>query len=1027
MTGSRRQTSATSFATRELDRAGLRRELARDVDGEVRFDTASRALYASDASNFRQPPIGVVVPRSVDDVVATHAVCRRFGAPILCRGGGTSLSGETVNVAVVLDFSKYLNEILEVDHERRLAVVQPGAINDHVNEAASRHGLRFGPDPSTHAYCTIGGNVGNNSCGVHSVLAQFEGEGGRTSDNVHELEVLTYDGLRLRVGRTSDAELDAAIRSGGRRGEIYAALRDLRDRYADLIRERYPDIPRRVSGYNLDELLPERGFHVARALCGTEGTCVTVLQATLQLVPDPPERCLLVVGYRDIFEAGDHVSAILPHRPMALEGIDKRLIEDQHAQHMHPQVLALLPGEHEAWLLVELGGESREEAEAKAQRLLEELKDADVPPQDVKIFDDEREERKLWEIREAGLGATAFPPDDERDHWPGWEDSAVAPERVGDYLRDLKRLYDEYGYVGALYGHLGQGCVHSRINFDLQTAAGIEHYRAFLEDAADLVLSYGGSLSGEHGDGQQRAELLPRMFGEELVEAFREFKRIWDPDWKLNPGKVVDPYRLDENLRLGTGYHPPEPETSFSYLWDDGGSFAHATLRCVGIGKCRTPEGVDVMCPSYMATREEMHSTRGRARLLFEMLQGEIVEDGWRSEEVHEALDLCLACKGCTSDCPVHVDMPTYKAEFLSHYYAGRLRPRHAYAFGLVDRAARLAAKQPGAVNALTHAPVASRLVKWAAGMAPERDVPRFAPLTLQGWFRARRVANPNGPRVVLWPDTFSNYLHVEVGVAAVEALETAGFRVVVPRGHVCCGRPLYDYGFLGLAERYLGRVLTVLRDELRSGTPVVGIEPSCLAVFQDELPKLLPHDEDGKRLTELAVHLPELLEREQAPVPRLDGKALVWGHCHHKATGDLGAEQALLRRMGLDVEPLTGGCCGLAGSFGFEAGHYDVSMACGEQALLPAVRAAPADTIVVADGFSCQTQIEHATGRRALHVAQVLARARAAELGLVAPPAAAAEPPSVPRRRSAGRAAAGIAVAAALGAAATVGLRLVR
>jgi Fe-S oxidoreductase len=552
----------------------------------------------------------------------------------------------------------------------------------------------------------------------------------------------------------------------------------------------------------------------------------------------------------------------------------------------------------------------------------------------------------------------------------------VPPERVGDYIRELRRLAAKYEYESALYGHYGQGCIHARWNFDLKTKEGVTKFRRFLDEASDLVLSMGGSLSGEHGDGQSRAELLPKMFGEELVEAFREFKSIWDPDWKMNPGKVVDPYRITDNLRLGPNYAPIAVKTHFAYP-DDGGSVAHATVRCVGIGKCRRTEG-GVMCPSYMVLRDEKHTTRGRARILFEMLNGDPVEDLWRNEEVFEALDLCLACKGCTSECPVHVDMPTLKAEFLAHRYRRRLRPRHAYAFGLIDQAARLASRAPRLANVVTQTPPLARLVKAAAGMAPDREFPRFASLTLKDWFAARNPPTPGGKNVILWADTFTNYFHPDVGVAAVEALEAAGYHVVIPDGHLCCGRPLYDYGMLRRARRYLGRVLDALRADIREGTPVVGVEPSCVAVFRDELAKLMPRDEDGKRLAKQASHLGEFLEREGYDPPVLPRKVLLHGHCHHRATGGIDSEQKLLERMGAEVETPDSGCCGLAGSWGYEAKHYEVSMACAERVLLPAVRRAAPDTLLVADGFSCRTQIDHGAGRKPLHLAQVLRLAQA-------------------------------------------------
>jgi FAD/FMN-containing dehydrogenase/Fe-S oxidoreductase len=986
-----------------LDRKALAHDLADAVEGEVRFDTASRALYATDASNYRQPPIGVVIPRTIEDVMATHTVCHDHRAPILPRGCGTSLSGEAVNHAVVMDCSKYLHQIVEVDPGRRMARVQPGVVNEHVNQRVGVFGLRFGPDPGTHEYCTIGGNVGNNSCGTHSVQARFEGEGSRTSDNVAELEVLTYDGLRLRVGPTSDWDVDRIIAAGGRRGQIYRDLRDLRDRYADEIRARFPRIPRRVSGYNLDELLPENGFNVARALVGTEGTCVTVLEATLNLIPEPKARSLLVIGYPDIGSVGDHVMEILEHRPMACEAVDEELFRVEKELNINPSELDQLP-DGRAWVLVEFGGDTTEEADDKARALEARLKKDRDPPSGISLFDDPEQETRLWKIREAGLASEAFPPDG-RDRWPGWEDSAVAPESVGAYIRELRRLYEKYGFRGALYGHLGDGCVHSSISFDFRTREGVRAYRDFVEEAADLVISFGGSLSGEHGDGQSRAELLPKMFGEELVQAFREFKRIWDPEWKMNPGKVVDPYRLDENLKLGVDYNPRRPDVTFAYR-EDGGDFAHAALRCVGVGKCRKPDGVDVMCPSYMVTREEKHTTRGRARLLFEMLQGEVITDGWRSKEVEGALDLCLACKGCTQDCPVSVDMPTYKAEFLHHHWKGRVRPRHAYAMGLIDQAARLGSTLPGLANVLAHAPPFANALKRAGGVSLRRRAPSFAPLTLRDWFFGRGERNPSGPRVVLWPDTFNNYFHTDVGVAAVEAIEAAGWHVVMPERHLCCGRPLYDYGFLGLARRYLRRVLDDLRSEIRAGTPVVGIEPSCLAVFKDELVKLFPNDDDARRLASQSLHFAEFFERFDIEPPPSTGRALLWGHCHQKATGGIEPDTSLLERMGFDVEYVTGGCCGLAGSWGYEAKHHDLSLAIGEQALLPAVRDAPLDAVIVADGFSCQTQIEQGdTGRRALHLAQVMKLAR--EQGPTRPPRPTPErafgdrpPPSPARRR---------------------------
>ena len=950
---------------KNLNSLALQAELRERVKGEVRFDAGTRAIYAHDSSNYRQVPFGVVVPKDAGDVVAAVEVCRRHGAPVLPRGCGTSLSGETTNVAVILDTSKYMREIVEVNPDEGYARVQPGVVRDQLSHMTEeQYNLTFAPDTSTHAYATFGGMIGNNSCGVHSVMA------GRTSDNVEELEIVTHDGLRMRVGPTSEEGLERIIKEGGRRGEIYRKLKDLRDRYADLIRERYPEIPRRVSGYNLDDLLPEKGFNVARALVGSEGTLVTILEAKVRLVYSPPARSLLVLGYPTIYEAGDHVPQILGHGPVGLEGIDEELIQNMQLRGMHPSDIPMLP-EGKGWLLVEFGGETTEEAHGKAQKVMEELKKAENPPS-MELFESADETEKIWGIREDGLGATAYVPQ-EGDHWPGWEDSAVPPERVGEYLRDLRGLYNKYGYHASLYGHFGDGCIHCRVDFDLKTAEGIKKWHSFMEEAADLVVSYGGSLSGEHGDGQQRAELLPKMYGEELMQAFREFKSIWDPEWKMNPGKVIDANPMTEDLRLGKAYNPREPETYFAYPQDHG-SFAHATLRCVGAGKCRDTES-GTMCPSYMVTLEEEHTTRGRARILHEMLRGKVIEDGFRSRKVFDALDLCLSCKGCKGDCPVDVDMATYKAEFLSKYYKRRLRPAYAYAMGLIMFHARLAQHAPRLANLVTHAPIVGDLIKRAGGLTTEREMPPFAHQTFKAWFKERGPRNLSGPPVVLFPDTFNNYLHPEPIKATVEVLEDAGYRVIVPQQPLCCGRPLYDYGMLEMAKAFLERLVKDLSPYVREGIKVVGVEPSCVAVFRDELTNMLPHDEDAKRLSQNTLTLSEFLIKEAGDYkpPKLDRKAIVHGHCHHKAIMGMSDEEKLLSNLGLNFEILDSGCCGLAGSFGFENDHYDISMKIGERRLLPAVRAAEKDTLIVSDGFSCKTQIEHATDRRALHTAQII------------------------------------------------------
>jgi len=954
------------------------------VKGEVRFDPGSRALYATDASNYRMPPIGVVIPRDRHDVIAAVRVCREYGAPIVSRGGGTSLAGQCCNTAVVMDLSKYFNHVLDVDPARKLVTVEPGIVLDEMQKAVAPHGLIFGPNPATHNHCTLGGMLGNNSCGINSMLAANHGNGYRTSDNLEELEVLTYDGTILRVGPTSDDELSRIIDEGGRRGEIYAGLKKLRDSHGDAIRDRFPKIPRRVSGYNLDDLLPEKGFNVARALAGSEGTLVTILSATFRLVPKPEARSLLVLGYPDAFKAADDVTAIFPFKPIGLEGIDRRLVENMQHHHIHADALELLPEGH-GWLLVEFGGDTKDACDALARKLMAELRERDEPPS-MKLYDDPEETAKVWEAREAGLGATAFVKN-RKDTWPGWEDTAVAPEKVGPYLRDLRKVFERFGHDPALYGHFGQGCIHCRVDFDLVSAEGVKNYRAFVDEAADLVVSYGGSFSGEHGDGQARAALLPKMYGPEVMEAFHTFKALWDPAWKMNPGKVIDPYPITEHLRLGTNYNPASRRTYFNFA-DDYGDFSRAALRCVGVGECRRHEG-GTMCPSYMATREEKHSTRGRTHLLFEMLQGDLIKDGFRNESVKEALDLCLACKGCKGDCPVHVDVATYKAEFLAHHYEGRLRPLHAYAFGLIGRWVRVASAFPRITNFVQSAPLLGRAMKAVLSVAPERKLPQVARHTFKDWFFSRPPQNPAGPPVILWADTFNNHYHPHVAQAAAEFLERAGWRVIVPRAALCCGRPLYDYGMLKTARSWLEKILGALREEIRAGIPLIGLEPSCTAIFRDELINLLPHDKDAKRLCQQTFLLSEFIDQKMPdyPLPKLKRRALVHGHCHQKALMKMTAEERVFKRMELDYELLDSGCCGMAGAFGFEKAHYEVSLQCGERVLLPRVREAEPATLIVTNGFSCHEQIAQTTPREALHLAQLLDLAYRERIGATPAP----------------------------------------
>ncbi|MFD0415802.1 FAD-binding and (Fe-S)-binding domain-containing protein [Streptomyces sp. NPDC127108] len=930
----------------------LEQVLRRAVRGDVDFSVTGRALNTMDASNYRRVPVGVVAPRDAADVAAVLAACREHDVPVVARGGGTSIAGQATGTGVVLDFTRHMAEVLELDPDARTARVQPGLVLDTLRSAAAPHGLTFGPDPSTHSRCTLGGMIGNNSCGSHSVAW------GTTADNVRGLTVVT----------ATDATGAPRVLERGTWDGAPDGLRALVEGDLALLRTGFPDLPRRISGYALDALLPEHGPDLPRFFCGSEGTLGILTEATVRLVEAPRARALAVLGYADESAAAEAAPGLLPLRPLTVEGMAADLVRDPRG----------LP-KGGAWLFVETGGGTPEEAKAGAEAV---VRGADCG--DAVVVTDPARQRALWRVREDASGTATRMPDGT-EAWPGWEDCAVPPARLGPYLRDFRGLLAEHGLRGTPYGHFGDGCIHVRIDFDLLTDPGIARFRRFSEDLADLVVAHGGSLSGEHGDGQARAELLPRMYGPELVRLFERAKDLWDPAGLLNPDMLVRPAPLDTNLRFTP--LPREPvDVAFGYP-HDGGDFSAAVRRCVGVAKCRTTtaaSGGGVMCPSFRATGEEEHSTRGRARLLHEMLAGEVVADGWRSTEVRDALDLCLSCKGCRSDCPVGVDMATYKAEFLHHHYAGRRRPAAHYAMGRLPRWLRAVAATRTArvANLLAAVGPLAALAKRLGGIEPRRALPRVAPVTFRQWWR-RRTRGGSATKaavgtVVLWPDTFTDHLSPAVARAAVRVLEAAGLTVVLPPDGVCCGLTYVSTGQLDQARAVQRRTLELMRPLLAAGTPLVVLEPSCAAALKTDLVELAPPDEPGAReLAASVVTFAQALE-EYAPdwrPPRLDRAVVGQTHCHqHAVLGDA-AERRLRAAAGLDGE-LSGGCCGLAGNFGFEKGHFDVSTACAEEQLLPAVRQAPPGAEVLADGFSCRTQLEQLAGVRGRHLAEVLAEA---------------------------------------------------
>ena len=930
--------------------AALRRAGVNDVDDSTR----RRAEYSTDASNYRVVPAVVVFPRHPDEVAAAVEVARTAGVPLTARGGGTSIAGNAVGTGIVVDFERHLNRVLSIDAETAMATVEPGVILDELQRRAAPFGLRFGPDPSTHARCTLGGMIGNNACGSRALAY------GRTADNVSTLDVITADGLAFtarRYGRGAGAVT-------GPEAGLLRRLGDEIEAHLGLVRTEFGRFGRQVSGYSLEHLLPENGFNVARMLSGTEGSLAVMTAATVNLVRAPAASALAVLGYPDMAAAADAVPALLPHRPVALEGLDSRIVDVIRRRRGSAGVPALPRGD--GWLFAELAGDTPAEAEAAARALARASGAVDTSVLTGAPA------AALWRIREDGAGLAGRSPSGA-PAWPGWEDAAVPPQQLGNYLRGFYALLAEHGLQTLAYGHFGDGCIHARIDFPLERAP--KRMREFVLAAGALVAAHGGSMSGEHGDGRARSELLSLMYSRDALTLQARIKDLFDPRDKFNPGIIVRPVPLDADLRVPAAT-PLRRNLAFAYP-HDGGDFTSAVHRCVGVGKCRadTTAAGGVMCPSYLATRDEKDSTRGRARVLQEMANGSLVAQGWKSDEVLESLDLCLSCKGCSVDCPAGVDMATYKAEALHQRYRRRLRPVAHYSLGWLPRWANVAAHSPRLVNALLWLPPLALVVKLAGGIDRRRPLPSFARQTFREWFDAR-PARAEGDPVLLWVDTFTDHFSPEVGRAAVAVLEDAGFRVEIPRRDTCCGLTWISTGQLDGARRQLRRTLENLGPALAAGVPIVGLEPSCTAALRSDAAELLPGEPRAAALATSVRTVAELLSaRATWTPPSLSGvTAVAQPHCHQHAVMGWDADAALLATAGADVTAV-GGCCGLAGNFGVERGHYDVSVAVARTALLPAIESAP-DAVVLADGFSCRTQLEQLAGRDSRHMVQLLADA---------------------------------------------------
>lgn len=936
----------------------------------LRYDLTTRAAYTSDASIYRRFPEAVAEPASVDEIREAMTLAREKNWSVTSRGGGTSVAGNAIGDGLVLDLSRNFNRIISIDPDSRIAVVEPGVVCDELRDAASQYGLTFGPDPSTHSRCTLGGMVANNACGSHSIAW------GTTADNLISLTMLLADGreVEFREGGTSDADLTRELES-------------LRDNNLALLRTELGRFPRQVSGYGLHYLLQENNFHTAKAIAGSEGTLGIITQLKVKLVPKPRHTALVVLGFADPIQAATAAPLLRVRGVATIEGMGGDLVEALRMRTGREQAGSELP-EGGAWLYCEVMGDSVDEVAQLAESLGSLVPDL---VKDSRIVTEASETRRLWEIREAGAGIVTRLPDGG-EAWPGWEDSAVPPDHLAEYLSDLYKLLDEFSFKGIPYGHFGEGCVHIRISFDFSSDRGVQAYRDFMVRASQLVRKYGGSISGEHGDGRARSEMLSKMYTQSMIDVFSQFKKIFDPENQVNPGILVNPDPISQGIRPGPGSRALEitPVHAFS---KDNGSFASAVGRCVGVGSCRSDTGA--MCPSFQASHDEISSTRGRSRVLSEMLRGEKLTEGWHSREARDALDLCLSCKACKSECPVNVDMATYKSEFLHHFhgtglrsfFGSRRRPVAHFTMGWLPLTLAVLNKVPGLIaftNWLLNFPCSQFLTKKLGGIEPQRQLPSFASTTLRTWYR-RRTTEPSSfesGTVVMWPDTFTNFAETGPGRAAIEVLEAMGYRVLLPMRNVCCGLTWHSTGQLDVAISRLKQSLDTLEPLLDAGYPIISLEPSCTAMLREESLELLPGDSRALRLSETTVSFGSFVARHREsgaawPFSALasleSNNAVCQVHCHQKATTGYSDELSILSELGVSVDVVGGGCCGLAGNWGFEPGHYEMSQILAERELFPKIREAADDTLIVADGYSCRTQISQGTSAEGIHLAQVL------------------------------------------------------
>ena len=969
--------TTTNDRIRKGEREEIARELQKRVSGEVRFDPFSRVLYSTDASIYQMEPVGVVIPRSVEDVLAVVEVGRDSGVPVLPRAGGTSLAGQTVNHAMVIDFSKYLNQVLEVNPEEHWARVQPGIVLDQLNRELAGHNLQYAPDPTTANRACVGGGIGNNSCGAHSVIY------GKTLDHVQELQVVLADATQAHFRPLTNQELEAKLSGTGLESDIYRGLRRLARDNAAEIQARYPKIMRRVSGYNVDEFLTDDPFNLSRMVVGSEGTLCVMTEAKVNLVARPTMTGLSVLHFADIVRAAEATREVLKHDPSSVEVMDKILLDRARESLGHSQSLSFIEGDPGALLAVEFYGESEAELEAKMSALKDDMAHRRLSYACVNLID-RGSQATVWNVRKAGLGLLMSIHGDAKP-LPFVEDTAVDPENLGEFVRRFDEIVRSHNTQAAYYGHASVGCLHIRPLVSLKDPQGIATMVSIGDEISDLVREFGGSMSGEHGDGIVRGVWTEKMFGSQIYQLFREVKRTFDPQGIMNPGKIIDCPPMTDNLRYGPDYQTKSIPTKLDFSLDN--DFAGAVEMCNGMGACRKLDGT--MCPSYMATREEEHSTRGRANLLRAALSGLLPEGAMTSKRLYEALDLCLECKGCKAECDSGVDMAKLKSEFLAQYHQANGLSFRNRAFAHINRINRLGSAFAPMSNWAARSPVGKLFSSVILGVDHRRSMPSFARKSFAKWFEQRHGRNSpaspvsdggqtGGKPVVLFNDTFMDYNYPQVGKAAVELLEAAGFRVTLANAR-CCGRPMISKGLLDEAANNARYNVDLLHAYAGQGIPIVGCEPSCLLTFRDEYPELLK-DEKSRTVAAHTYMIDEFLvmlqdngelDLEFSDVAR---KVLFHGHCHQKSlVGTASSLRALGLPPGYQVELVNSGCCGMAGSFGFEKKHYDISMTIGEQALFPAVRAKDPDWEIAVMGVSCRQQIEHGTGRPARHLVEVL------------------------------------------------------